>query len=69
VKLGIKSKDDVLRMGVAAYNQECRSIVSRYVKEWEVTVKRTGRWIDFEVRAGAGDGVLVWDALARGALF
>lgn len=35
-------------MGIAAYNEECRSIVMRYSKQWEVTVKRLGRWIDFE---------------------
>jgi len=35
-------------MGVAVYNQHCRSIVTRYTKEWEVTVNRLGRWIDFE---------------------
>lgn len=47
-KLGIKSRDDVMAMGVAAYNEECRSIVQRYTREWEETVKRMGRWIDFE---------------------
>lgn len=47
-KLGIKSKEDVMKMGVAAYNNECRSIVQRYTKEWEATVKRMGRWIDFD---------------------
>lgn len=46
-KLGITTKDDVLKMGIAAYNEECRSIVTRYTKEWEVTTKRFGRWIDF----------------------
>jgi isoleucyl-tRNA synthetase len=35
-------------MGIAAYNKECRSIVMRYSKEWEKTVTRMGRWIDFE---------------------
>ena len=35
-------------MGIAAYNEECRSIVMRYSKEWEKTVTRLGRWIDFE---------------------
>lgn len=38
----------VLEMGVAAYNAECRGIVQRYTKEWEKTVNRLGRWIDFE---------------------
>jgi len=47
-KLNIKSKDDVMKIGVAAYNAECRSIVQRYTKEWERTVKRMGRWIDFK---------------------
>ena len=47
-KLGIKSKDDVMKMGIPAYNAECRSIVSRYCSEWERIVKRLGRWIDFD---------------------
>lgn len=37
-------------MGIGTYNEECRSIVMRYSKEWETIVKRIGRWIDFEVR-------------------
>ncbi len=85
---GVKTRDDVLNMGIGAYNEECRSIVSRcpskvaaslndkpacpkvpwmseitsdpvlsvhrpfsplrYSKEWEKTVHRLGRWIDFE---------------------
>ncbi|CDP12689.1 unnamed protein product [Coffea canephora] len=47
LKLGIKSREDVLKMGIDKYNDECRSIVSRYVEEWEKTVVRVGRWIDF----------------------
>jgi len=47
-KLGIKGPDDVKKMGIAAYNQECRSIVTRYAGEWESTVTRIGRWIDFK---------------------
>jgi isoleucyl-tRNA synthetase len=47
-KLGIKSRDDVLAMGIAAYNEECRAIVMRYSSEWERTVRRLGRWIDFK---------------------
>ncbi len=37
--IGIKSPDDVKKMGVAAYNAECRKIVMRYSKEWEVRSK------------------------------
>lgn len=47
-KLGIKTSDDVLAMGIDKYNEECRSIVMRYSKEWEKTVTRMGRWIDFQ---------------------
>ncbi|DBA71115.1 hypothetical protein WJX79_007299 [Trebouxia sp. C0005] len=47
-KLNIQTKEDVLKMGIDKYNEECRSIVMRYSKEWEKTVKRIGRWIDFE---------------------
>ncbi|XP_015766182.1 PREDICTED: isoleucine--tRNA ligase, cytoplasmic-like [Acropora digitifera] len=46
-KLGLKSPEDVTKMGIANYNQECRKIVMRYSKEWEFIVKRIGRWIDF----------------------
>jgi tRNA synthetases class I (I, L, M and V) len=35
-------------MGIGKYNEECRAIVMRYAKEWEITVTRLGRWIDFE---------------------
>ena len=47
-KLGISNRDDVLNMGIDNYNEECRSIVLRYTKEWENTVQRLGRWIDFK---------------------
>ena len=48
IHAGIKGKEDVLAMGIDKYNEACRSIVMRYSKEWETTVKRVGRWIDFE---------------------
>lgn len=35
-------------MGIETYNKHCRGIVTRYSKEWERTIKRLGRWIDFE---------------------
>eukprot|EP00850_Spirogloea_muscicola_P006897 SM000033S12418 [mRNA] locus=s33:848870:857947:- [translate_table: standard] len=47
-KLNIKTKDQVLEMGIEAYNEECRSIVMRYSKEWEKIITRCGRWIDFQ---------------------
>lgn len=47
-QLGIKSKQDVMKFGIANYNAECRKIVMRFAKEWEYVVTRLGRWIDFE---------------------
>ena len=46
--LDIKGPADVAKMGIAAYNAECRKIVMRYAAEWQTTVQRLGRWIDFE---------------------
>uniref|UniRef100_A0A3P9I103 Isoleucine--tRNA ligase, cytoplasmic n=1 Tax=Oryzias latipes TaxID=8090 RepID=A0A3P9I103_ORYLA len=46
--LGIKGPEDVANMGIAEYNKQCRNIVMRYSHEWETSVKRMGRWIDFK---------------------
>lgn len=31
----LKSPDDVVNMGIANYNKECRNIVMKYATEWE----------------------------------
>uniref|UniRef100_A0A8D0D626 Isoleucine--tRNA ligase, cytoplasmic n=1 Tax=Sander lucioperca TaxID=283035 RepID=A0A8D0D626_SANLU len=46
--LGIKGPEDVAKMGIAEYNKQCRNIVMRYSTEWETSVTRMGRWIDFK---------------------
>ena len=46
--LGITGPQDVEKMGIAAYNAECRKIVMRYSGEWRTVVTRLGRWIDFD---------------------
>ncbi|XP_050412605.1 isoleucine--tRNA ligase, cytoplasmic [Patella vulgata] len=46
--LGVKGPEDVAKMGIRKYNEECRKIVSRYSTEWEEIVTRMGRWIDFK---------------------
>jgi isoleucyl-tRNA synthetase len=46
--LNITHRDQVLEMGIDKYNATCRGIVTRYTKEWERTVTRLGRWIDFK---------------------
>lgn len=47
-KLNIRGPDDVAKIGITAYNQECRNIVMRYAEEWQRIVGRMGRWIDFK---------------------
>ncbi|KAJ9132593.1 Isoleucine--tRNA ligase, cytoplasmic [Pleurostoma richardsiae] len=47
-KLGISGKAGVMKIGLANYNAECRSIVMRYRTEWRHTIERLGRWIDFD---------------------
>ncbi|CAJ0573711.1 unnamed protein product, partial [Mesorhabditis spiculigera] len=46
--LGIKGPADIHAMGIGNYNAECRKIVMRYSAEWETSVNRLGRWIDFK---------------------
>lgn len=47
-KLGISGSAGVEKFGIAKYNAECRKIVLRFTAEWEKTVSRIGRWVDFE---------------------
>lgn len=35
-------------LGIDKFNEQCRSMVSTYVRDWEKTVNRMGRWVDFE---------------------
>ncbi|ENN76881.1 isoleucine--tRNA ligase, cytoplasmic [Dendroctonus ponderosae] len=46
--LNIKGPEDVMKIGIRKYNEECRKIVTRYCSEWEYTITRLGRWIDFK---------------------
>lgn len=44
----LSGASSIEKFGVARFNEECRSIVLRYTKEWEKTVQRMGRWVSFE---------------------
>jgi len=46
-ELGLNSKTDIEKFGVANFNEACRSSVLRYVSEWRRIVTRLGRWVDF----------------------
>jgi len=47
-ELGLNSKTDIERYGVARFNEACRESVLRYVKEWQAVITRLGRWVDFD---------------------
>ncbi len=47
-KLGMSAQDAVAKLGVAGYNKECRGIVQLFTAEWQKTITRLGRWVDFD---------------------
>src|SRR6185436_12811132 len=46
--LGLVGSAQIVERGVAEFNEQCRSMVLRYVEEWRKTVTRMGRWVDFD---------------------
>ncbi len=47
-ELGFKHKKDILKMGIAKFNERCREQVLTYAHEWEKIIPRIGRWADME---------------------
>ena len=47
-QLGIRSKEEIERYGIAEFNQQCRESVFSYVEEWNRLTERIGFWIDLE---------------------
>ncbi len=45
--LGLAGAPAIVEAGIDVFNEQCRSMVSTYVEEWEKTVTRMGRWVDF----------------------
>jgi isoleucyl-tRNA synthetase len=46
-QLGISTKAEIIDLGVATFNEACRTSVLRYTSEWERYVTRQARWVDF----------------------
>ncbi|MGB0228718.1 MAG: isoleucine--tRNA ligase [bacterium] len=46
--LKLNGAEEIREYGVGKFNEACRSIVLRYTAEWEETVDRMARWVDFE---------------------
>ena len=47
-QLGISSKHEIERYGIAEFNQRCRESVFSYVEEWNRLTERIGFWIDLD---------------------
>lgn len=47
-ELGLKTKKDIEAIGVKAFNEKARSMVLKFVDEWEKYIERIGRWVDFK---------------------
>jgi len=47
-ELGITNKQQIVEMGVAKFNELCRSKVLSYVPEWKASVEKIGRFVDME---------------------
>lgn len=45
-KLGFKTKQDIEKFGIAAFNEKCRESVWEYVKDWERFTERIAFWLD-----------------------
>ena len=46
--LGVAGAPEIKALGIDKFNEQCRSMVLKYVNEWEKTVTRMGRWVDFK---------------------
>ena len=41
-------KKGIEAFGIANFNDACRSAIMRFDKDWEVIIRRIGRWVDFK---------------------
>ena len=46
--LGLKSKKEIEKYGIAAFNKKCKESVWQYKEEWEKLTERIGFWLDLK---------------------
>ncbi|KKU98831.1 MAG: Isoleucine-tRNA ligase [Candidatus Jorgensenbacteria bacterium GW2011_GWC1_48_8] len=46
--LGLKSKAEIEKFGIAEFNKKCRESVWKYKNEWERFTERIGFWLDLK---------------------
>ncbi len=47
-ELGVSGRAAILAYGIDRFNRHCQSSVLRYTEQWEHTIRRAGRWVDFQ---------------------
>lgn len=47
-ELNLNSKKEILAYGEDKFNEACRASVLKYANEWEKSVTRMGRWVEFK---------------------
>ncbi|WP_152361347.1 isoleucine--tRNA ligase [Microlunatus speluncae] len=47
-QLGLKTRDEILELGIEKFNAATRESVFRYTEEWVRYVTRQARWVDFD---------------------
>lgn len=67
-ELGLATKKDIEKIGIAKFNETARSMVLKYVEDWRMYVERVGRWVDYDNSYKTMDNSFiesVWWALKR----
>lgn len=44
---GLKGRQDILKLGVGKFNEFCSQSALNYASEWQKTLTRLGRWVDW----------------------
>ncbi len=47
-ELKLTTVHDIKEYGIGKFNEACRAGVLKYTQEWRSTVRKMGRWVDFE---------------------
>src|SRR3990167_9433251 len=66
--LGLKSKKEIEKYGIAKFNKECRASAQKYVNDWAKFTDRIGYWVNLDDAYFTYDSSyieVVWSILAR----
>ncbi len=47
-ELNLNGRQDILKYGLAKFNEHCRTSIMQFRSDWEYYVNRSARWVDFE---------------------